>query len=189
MQRTNISMADRTTNRAKTARDAGLWAAIQVADQAAIKAEGEWGIGRLERIVPPELAAKFAIARHQLDEAISTVDIELAGQKAMAMARGWEALDRAARAGGYRPEDNAMVWFHGSPSGKKRYAFAKSVHDIPDIAKRHPDHIVISFDEIVGLFERPDAMATIAEIKRQWPGAYVQNKNPVNTLLNDHIPF
>jgi len=104
MQRTNISMADRTTNRAKTARDAGLWAAIQAADQAAIKYEGEWGIGRLERIVPPELAAKFAIARHQLDEAIMAVDIELAGQKAMAMARGWEALDKAAEAGYYSSE-------------------------------------------------------------------------------------
>jgi len=83
----------------------------------------------------------------------------------------------------------ASVWCHGSPGGRKRSACAKSVHDITEIAKRHPDHTVISFDEIGGPVERPDEMATIAENKRQVPGAYVQNKNPTNTLLNDAIPF
>jgi hypothetical protein len=189
MQRTNISMADRTVNRAKTAQHAGLWAAVQVADQAAIKHEGEWGIGRLEQLAPPDLAAKFAIAKHQLDEAISAVDIDLAGKKAMAMARGWEALDRAARAAGHRPADKGTVWFHGSQDGRKRYAFVQSVHDVPDIARRHPDHIVVAFDEVVAIFERPDAAGLIYEIKKQFPGAYVQNKNAVKTLINDEIPF
>lgn len=189
MSRTNIAMADRTVNRAKTAQHAGLWAAVQAADQAAIRYEGEWGIGRLERLVPPDLAAKFAIARHQLDEAIQAVDIELAGKKAMALARGWEALDKAAKAAGHRPEDTDAMWFHGSPDGRRRYCFVRSPYDVPGAAKRHPDHIVVAFDEIVALFERPDAAGLIFEIKKQFPGAYMQNGNTTRTLINDEIPF
>lgn len=104
VNRARTQRADPVVNPVSTESEAAWRAALQYADEAALKIEGQWGIGKLERLVAPELAAKFAMAQWQLDDAIRAGDAQLAAQKSAAIARGWHALDKAARDAGHTPE-------------------------------------------------------------------------------------
>ena len=81
-----------------TAEEHRAWAAaVAVVDRIAGDLERVWGVDRLPTLVSPDLAAKFARARQQCDMAIAAGDIDAAAQKAAALARGWQALDKARR--------------------------------------------------------------------------------------------
>ena len=165
--------ADAVVNPVKTESEAAWRAALQYADEAALKIEGQWGIGRLEKLVAPDLAAKFAMAQWQLDEAIHAGDAQLAAQKSAAIARGWHALDKAAREAGHTPEDIGQVWFHRSDDGKKAYAFAVDIHAADRLRKKYPDHTVYSFAEVARIIEASQAGVFTAAAKQVFPGATV----------------
>ena len=78
------------------------WAAANAAlNRVAVDLERTWGVNRLPELVPADLAARFATAQEQCNMEIAAGDIEAAAQKAAALARGWKALDAAARAAGH----------------------------------------------------------------------------------------
>ena len=86
------------------------WAAANAAlDRVAVDLERTWGVNRLPELVAPDLAAKFATAQEQCDEAIRSGDTAAAAGKATALVRGWKALDAAARAAGHTPGDLGAV--------------------------------------------------------------------------------
>lgn len=187
MTRVRTSMADAITNPVKEDSEAAWRAAVQYADEAALRIEGQWGIGRIEGLVPPELAAKFAMAQRQLDEAISRGDPKLAAQKSASMAKGWEALDKAAREAGHKPEDVNNIWFQASEDGKRKYCFVARAREGLAMSRRYPDHIVVSFEEVIRLMELTSAGAAASAIKQVFPGATVAvGRIPKG---GDEIPF
>jgi len=188
VNRARTQRADAVVNPVSTESEAAWRAALQYADEAALKIEGQWGIGRLERLVAPELAAKFAMAQWQLDEAIRAGDAQLAAQKSAAIARGWHALDKAARDAGHTPEDIGQVWFHRSDDGKKAYAFAIDIHAADRLRKKYPDHTVYSFAEIARIIEASQAGRMTDAVKKAFPGATVA-VHKSREEPEDEIPF
>jgi hypothetical protein len=187
MTKVRTAMADALVNPVASDTEAAWRAAVQFADEAALRIEGRWGIGRLERLVPPELAAKFAMAQRQLDEAISRGDPKLAAQKSASLAKGWEALDKAAREAGHRPEDAGNIWFQASEDGKRRYCFVARASEGSALARRFTDHIVVSFEEVIRLMETTEAGAAVSAVKQVFPGATLAaGRIPKG---GDEIPF
>lgn len=172
---------------AKTSTEAAWRAAVQSMDATAEAIEGAWGIARLERLVPPELAARFALAQWQLDDAIAAGDVPLASAKAAAVSRGWIALDRAAREAGFAPEDTGAVWFHESDSGR-RYAVALDSSAIVAVARKFPDHLAVTVPDLVRVFESVRAGVVAAAVKEHFPGATVAQLKPLPPG-GDEIPF
>lgn len=178
---------DALTAPARDGVDAAWRAAVQSLDATAEEIEGAWGIARLERLVPPDLAARFATAQFQLEEAIRAGDVTAASAKAAALSRGWKALDAAAREAGFTPEDTGRVWFHETDAGK-RYAVALRETDIGAVAKKFPDHVAVSVAELVRLMESTRAGVLAAAAKAAFPGAVMTDPKPL-PAGGDEIPF
>lgn len=187
MSKVKTALADTLTNPVESDTEAAWRAAVQYADEAALRVEGQWGIGRIERLVPPELAAKFAIAQRQLDEAIRRGDPALAAQKSASLAKGWQLMDKAAREAGHRPEDAGNVWFQASEDGKRKYCFCARGSEGSALARRYPDHIVVSFEEVIRLLDTTEAGAAVSAVKAVFPGATLAaGRIPKG---GDEIPF
>lgn len=74
--------------------------ALRPLDRVAVEMEAKWGVGRLKRLVSPELAAKFGSAQDRLNKAIQANDGEEVAKRASVMIRGWQTLDAAATEAG-----------------------------------------------------------------------------------------
>ena len=194
-------MKDRTATqrwRPATARpgipeaESRAWAAATAAlDRVAVDLERIWGVNRLPELVAPDLAAKFAIARQQCDQAISSGDTEAAAGKAAALARGWKALDAAARAAGHTPGDLGAVWF-ASVQGR---SFAVCLHtaDVGALAALHRDHEAVSLEELLRLLDANELGRFVSKANRAFPGielsAIKSSKPAANWARGDDLPF
>jgi hypothetical protein len=78
-------------------------AAIDCLDEVAVAMECKWGVGRLPKLVAPDLAAKFHAQAEKLDAAISMKLHDAIVAHASAMERAWKALDAAAAKVGAQP--------------------------------------------------------------------------------------
>lgn len=169
-------------------------AATAVLDRVASEMERKWGVGRLQTLVPPDLAARFARAEEQCDEAISAGDVELAASKAAAVARGWAALDTAALAAGHKPADVGRVWCVSMP-GNKPYAVCLNDTDTAATHAEYPDHQVVSVKELLRLLSATEAGMWLAAAKGQFPGATLTEIRPAPTKpapdwsTGDAVPF
>ena len=169
------------------------WAAANAAlDRVAVDLERTWGVNRLPELVAPDLAAKFATAQEQCDMEIAAGDIEAAAQKAAALARGWKALDAAARAAGHQPNDLGAVWT-ASVEGQ---AFAVCLHtaDVGATTDRYPGHTAVALQELLRVLMAREA-AIYRKAKTIWPGAAItaarpaSTKPPANWKAGDDLPF
>ena len=169
------------------------WAAsTAVLDRVASDLERTWGVNRLEQLVPADLAARFAVAQEQCDMEIAAGDIEAAAQKAAALARGWKALDAAARAAGHQPNDLGAVWT-ASVEGQ---AFAVCLHtaDVGATTDRYPGHTAVALQELLRVLMAREA-AIYRKAKTIWPGAAItaarpaSTKPPANWKAGDDLPF
>ena len=79
--------------------------AIEALDEVAHQMERKWGVGRLPRLVPNDLAAKFWRQKDKLDREITeeaTAGIADVEREAGRMVNAWVALDAAAEGAGAR---------------------------------------------------------------------------------------
>ena len=169
------------------------WAAATAAlDRVAVDLERTWGVNRLPELVAPDLAAKFATAQEQCDEAIRSGATAAAAGKATALARGWKALDAAARAAGHQPNDLGAVWT-ASVEGQ---AFAVCLHtaDVGATTDRYPGHTAVALQELLRVLMAREA-AIYRKAKTIWPGAAItaarpaSTKPPANWKAGDDLPF
>ena len=168
------------------------WAAATAAlDRVAVDLERTWGVNRLPELVPADLAARFATAQEQCDMEIAAGDIEAAAQKAAALARGWKALDAAARAAGHTPGDLGAVWF-SSVQGR---SFAVCLHtaDVGALAALHRDHEAVSLEELLRLLDANELGRFVSKANRAFPGielsAIKSSKPAANWARGDDLPF
>jgi hypothetical protein len=176
-----------------TAAEHRAWtAAVAVLDRIAGDLEREWGVDRLPTLVPPDLAAKFATAQEHCDVAIASGDIDAAAQKAAALARGWQALDKAARAAGHTPGSTGDVWcaaVEGRP-----YAVCLHTVDCAALAAAYPGHTAVSLQELLRLLAATEAGRLVARVKDVFPGATLAavkpaTKPPADWKRGDALPF
>lgn len=168
------------------------WAAsTAVLDRVAGDLERTWGVNRLPQLVPPDLAAKFALAQEQCDMAIAAGDVETAAQKAASLVRGWKALDAAARAAGHTPNDLGVVWF-ASVQGR---SFAVCLHtaDVGALAALHRDHEAVSLEELLRLLDANELGRFVSKANRAFPGielsAIKSPKPAADWNRGDDLPF
>ena len=168
------------------------WAAANAAlDRVAVDLERTWGVNRLPELVAPDLAAKFATAQEQCDEAIRSGDTAAAAGKATALVRGWKALDAAARAAGHTPGDLGAVWF-ASVQGR---SFAVCLHtaDVGALAALHRDHEAVSLEELLRLLDATELGRFVSKANRAFPGielsAIKSSKPAANWARGDDLPF
>jgi hypothetical protein len=156
-------------------------AALATHDEATAAIEASWGRERLLRLAPPELAQRFRDAAGQLDAAITVGSIELAAQKAAAVARGLAALDAAARKAGHHP-DQVEVWTVGE------YAVYRHAEDWHPVARLFPNLKPISAEELINLMHATEAGVFATKAKELWPMATVVPAQ-YDRELNDAVPF
>ena len=168
------------------------WAAANAAlNRVAVDLERTWGVNRLPELVAPDLAAKFATAQEQCDEAIRSGDTAAAAGKATALVRGWKALDAAARAAGHTPGDLGAVWF-ASVQGR---SFAVCLHtaDVGALAALHRDHEAVSLEELLRLLDANELGRFVSKANRAFPGielsAIKSSKPAANWARGDDVPF
>lgn len=157
--------------------------ALEPLDRVAVEMEGKWGVGRLPRLVTPDMAAKFASARQKLDEAIRANDLEAVVSKAAVVIRGWQALDKAATEAGHKTYPEA-VWSKQHRGTK--YTIVLDRADVNKVAKdsKDPDN-VITLDELLVVWDDFQGRRFVQETKTLFPGATVEGIKE----LDDDIPF
>lgn len=177
-----------------TPEESRAWAAATaVLDRVATEMERLWGVGRLTTLVPPDMAAKFARAEEQCEIAIASGDVDAAAQKAAALARGWRALDQAARAEGHEPNDLGRVWC--AEIGGRAYAVCVHTADCGGLAAKFPDHTAVSLKELLRLLQATEAGRLVAAVKDHFPGAALTAVKPPatkpapNWSRGDDLPF
>lgn len=159
--------------------------ALEPLDRVAVEMEGKWGVGRLPRLVTPDMAAKFASARQKLDEAIRANDLDAVVAKASVMIRGWKALDQAATEAGHKTHPEA-VWskLHRGTT----YTIVLDRADVSKVAKdsKHPA-TVVTLDELLVVWDDFQGRRVIEETKTLFPGATVEKAGI--TEMDDDIPW
>lgn len=159
--------------------------ALEPLDRVAVEMEGKWGVGRLPRLVTPEMAAKFSSARDKLDEAIRANDLAAVVAKASVLIRGWQALDQAATDGGHKTYPEA-VW--SKLHRGTQYTIVLDRADVSKVAKdsKHPA-TVVTLDELLVVWDDFQGRRVIEETKTLFPGATVEKAGI--TEMDDDIPW
>lgn len=159
--------------------------ALEPLDRVAVEMEGKWGVGRLPRLVTPEMAAKFSSAREKLDEAIRANDLAAVVAKASVLIRGWQALDQAATDGGHKTYPEA-VWSKLHRGTK--YTIVLDRADVSKVAKdsKHPA-TVVTLDELLVVWDDFQGRRVIEETKTLFPGATVEKAGIKE--MDDDIPW
>lgn len=157
--------------------------ALKPLDRVAVEFEAKWGVGRLPRLVPPDMAARFGSARDKLNEAIRENDGEAVAKRAAVMIRGWQALDKAASDAGCEALPLRTV---GVRHEGRSYVVAWDRADVHKAAmlSAAPENVV-TVNELLVAYEA--LRAKIDGVKQAFPGAEV-----VRAALppgGDGVPF
>ena len=163
-------------------------AALATVDEVAHAMERKWGVGRLERLVEPDLAAKFVSAQEKLNKAIGTNDVAEVVKRAEIMRRGWVALDAAAEAAGASslPEGTWTTEFKG-----QHYTIVLEGIDALSVASRAPDPSkVVTLHELLVAWTSFSGLDMLTQAKLQFPGAEMTEiLDTRGASLNDDVPF
>lgn len=181
--------ADPLTNPRDTPAEYAIAAALQSLDRVASEYEAQWGVGRLERLVSPATAAKFASAKAKLDAAIQSGDSDAVVTRADIMIRGWHALNREAQDAGFLPHDARQLWAVRADDGTP-FVFCQHETDTRAARAEYPDHRVWSLPEVIRVLASAD-MHGVNRAKQIFSGATVTEVRPVKSgpIEEDQIPF
>jgi hypothetical protein len=141
--------------------------ALRPLDRIAVEMEGKWGVGRLQRLVTPEIAARFGSAKDKLNDAIRANDGDEVAKRASVLIRGWQALDAAATEANCEalPLRTVAVQHNG-----RAYVVAWDRSDVHKAAKlsRAPEN-VLTVHELLIAYEA--LKSKIDGVKQAFPGA------------------
>jgi hypothetical protein len=147
-------------------------AAMERLDHVARQIEHKWGVDRLERLVPPELRVRFERQRDLLRQAMLTGEANVVAAQAEGMSRAWQALDKAATAGGAEPLA-VTVWECRSPDTGGVIALVRTGAEARLVAKGRE---VWMLEEVALLIERLGK--SFRQARAAFPGAQLVDLRP-----------
>lgn len=160
--------------------------ALKPLDRVAVEMEAKWGAGRLQRLVTPDLAARFGSAQDKLNAAIRSNDAETVSQRAGVLIRGWQTLDKAATEAGCEalPLRTVGVTLEG-----REYVICWDRGDVHKVAVMSdaPENVVTVHELLTAWRAMRDRVNGVDAAKRAFPGAEV-----VRAALpsrGDEVPF
>lgn len=134
--------------------DQGSWEinrAVYHLDDVAAGYEAVWGVGRLESIIPADLARKWEAQKQKLDDAIQSKDVNAVQLLVAGCIRGYQALHDAAISAGHKP--NEPTFWEIEKSGQV-YRVCRNNNDAKSLHKSTPKNIIIlSLSELIGLYD------------------------------------
>lgn len=154
-------------------------------DKVAADCETRWGIDRLPLLVDENLRLKFWAQQDKLDQAILENDAEAVKKEAEIMARGWLALEGAARASGAR--ETTGKGYEATIDDKRVLRVCESYEEASKAQRDNPDLIAISVQEIAGLWKLWEGAAMVEKCKDAFPDAQIIKTS--KQRLDDEIPF
>jgi hypothetical protein len=163
-----------------------IQALVNGLDHVAAEMERVWGDGRLRRLVPDLLRAKFDEQRTRVDAAIASEQESFVRVQIEAMRRAWQALDSAAREAGHEPLP-PEVWEVALPTSGVVIALVREGAHAACVAQGRP---VFTLPELARLIETLGS--AVLEMKRTFPGAVVtdaRSNKPFDWSRGDDMPF
>lgn len=169
--------------------------ALEQLDEVAHQAELRWGVGRLPRLVPVDLAERFWRQKEKLDQAITEEatggSIANTEHEAGRMLNAWRALDATAEAAGALELDPGRLEAR-LPDGRLLVVCGDPV-DARQIVGDNREAVVWSMEEIARVLWQ---FEMVNDAKRVWPGATVEQvrvepervKPPVDWKNGDELP-
>jgi hypothetical protein len=161
--------------------------AIAPMDRLALEMDRKWGIDRLPEIVTPEMATRYGQAMAHMNECIRLGDPAKCVAAANNCIRGLHAMDAEATKLGKQPASGAYTeydldgWKIGILHDDAEWRTAEAAR---------PDLQFFSLREAAIALKTKIDTPPIAAVKKAFPGArVVEHRTPLNTLLNDSIPF
>lgn len=154
-------------------------------DKVASDCERRWGIDRLPLLVDEDLRLKFWAQQDKLDQAILENDAAAVKKEAEIMARGWMALERAAKATGAR--ESTGEGYEATIDDKRTLRVCMSYEEASKAQRDNPDLIAVSVQEIAGLWKLWEGAAMVEKCKKAFPDAQIIKTSKVK--LDDEIPF
>lgn len=159
-------------------------ASLDRLDAVAVAAERRWGVDRLPKLVPADLAVRFRSQAERLDEAIRSRRHEAVSVQAEAMLRAWSALDTAATKAGWQPL-SPTVWEAVLPNTGEVIAIVRDADEAGLIAKDRGG-AVWTLDEVAIAIEAFGDGVRAA--KRAFPGAEVTAVRPSSLSIGSGPP-
>jgi hypothetical protein len=161
--------------------------AIAPMDRLALEMDRKWGIDRLPELVTPEMATRYGQAMAHMNECIRLGDPAKCVAAANNCIRGLHAMDAEATKLGKQPASGAYTeydldgWKIGILHDDAEWRTAEAAR---------PDLQFFSLREAAIALKTKIDTPPIAAVKAAFPGArVVEHRTPLNTLLNDSIPF
>lgn len=159
-------------------------ASLDRLDAVAVTMERRWGVDRLAKLAPAELAVRFRSQAERLDEAIRSHRHEAVAVQAEAMLRAWSALDAAATKAGWQPL-SPTVWEAVLPTTGEVIAIVRDADEAGLIAKDRGG-AVWTIDEVAIAIEAFGDGVRAA--KRAFPGAEVTAVRPASLPIGSGPP-
>jgi hypothetical protein len=161
--------------------------AIAPMDRLALEMDRKWGIDRLPELVTPEMATRYGQAMAHMNECIRLGDPAKCVAAANNCIRGLHAMDAEATKLGKQPASGAYTEY--DLDGWKIGILHDDAEWKTSEAAR-PDLQFFSLREAAIALKTKIDTPPIAAVKAAFPGArVVEHRTPLNTLLNDSIPF
>ena len=164
--------------------DALAQASLGRLDAVAVAAERRWGVDRLPKLVPADLAIRFRSQAERLDEAVRSNRHEAVAVQAEAMLRAWSALDAAAVKAGWEPL-SPNVWEAVLPTTGEVVAIVRDADEAGLIMKDRGG-AVWTLEEIAIAIEAFGDGVRAA--KRAFPGAEVTAVRPSSLPIGSGPP-
>lgn len=147
--------------------------ALEALDEVAHQMERRWGVGRLTRLVPIDLAERFERQLAKLNAAIteeatggSVANVE---HEAGRMVNAWRALNAAAEAAG--AEQLSPAWFEGRLPDGRLLIVCADLQRAHRIAGDNRAAVIWSMDELGRVLWQ---FEMVNDAKLVWPGARVE---------------
>ena len=166
--------------------------AVEALDEVAHSCERKWGVDRLPRLVPVDLAEKFYRQVEQLNDAIadeatggSVANVEF---EAGRMVNAWRALDAAAEAAG--AEEASGLYLSARMADGRSLVICSDLEAVGVWRMVNPDQpaAVWTLDEVVKVLEGFDL---VNRTKHLFEGAVVEDarvSRRVNWARGDELP-
>lgn len=160
-------------------------------DQVAKEMEAVWGVGRLIPLVDDVMREKFFRQMAKLNAAIEKNDPDQVETHATALARGWRALDAAARAVGHKPKPHSGLEIRLQDG--RVVAIVPDGETVPQYRADGAQVLTLSEGDLsLILSDLFSTESTLAQILKSFPGASLarlQRKPEPDWVKGDSIPF